>query len=249
MLSNNFKIQRLILILFTLLCAVLIFSRAPIPQEQSYHNFADQRNFFAIDNFLNVITNFPFVVIGVLGLLLFLRDKENYKDRSLANYSLFAGIVGIGFGSAWYHYHPNNASLVWDRIPMTVTFVSYFILIIERYVNKRLGEIILIPLLVIGVGSVLYWYWSQLQDVGDLRLYAFVQFYPMLAIPLIVFLYPAPSRMRFKIISVIVIYAIAKVAEHEDLDILGFHQLISGHSLKHLIAAGAVWQMMVSLRD
>jgi hypothetical protein len=88
MLSNNFKIQRLILILFTLLCAVLIFSRAPIPQEQSYHNFADQRNFFAIDNFLNVITNLPFVVIGVLGLLLFLRHKENYKDRSLANYSL-----------------------------------------------------------------------------------------------------------------------------------------------------------------
>jgi hypothetical protein len=247
--SGKFNIRNFILILFTLLCTVLLFSREPIPQAAAYHNFGDHRSFFGISNFFNVITNVPFIVIGFCGLFLFLRDKENKSDHLLAHYALFVGIAGIGVGSAWYHYHPDNASLVWDRLPMTITFMSYFALIVRHYINRRLGEVILIPLLVVGIASVFYWYRGELQGAGDLRLYAFVQFYPMLAIPLIIFMYPASLRMRLKIISVILIYVVAKVAEHEDVNIFSFHHWISGHSLKHLFASAAVWQMMISLRD
>jgi hypothetical protein len=247
--SSSSYVRNFTLILFTLICAVLVFSRAPIPQEASYHNFADQRIFFGIDNFFNVITNLPFVVIGVVGLILYLRGRKNQLDNPLTCYALFVGIAGIGIGSAWYHYHPDNASLVYDRIPMTIVFASYFTLIVGRYVSKRAAEIIFLPLLIIGIGSVLYWYRGELQGAGDLRLYAFIQFYPMLAIPLIIFMYPASFRMRFKIISVILIYTVAKLAEHNDVTIFSFHHWVSGHSLKHLFASVAIWQMIISLQD
>src|SRR3954464_2783902 len=86
----------------------------PIPQDQSYHQFADQRTLLGIPNFWNVISNLPFVVIGGIGLL-------RYRD-SPATIVLFAGIFLTGFGSAYYHWNPTDAALFWDRLPMTLGF-------------------------------------------------------------------------------------------------------------------------------
>jgi hypothetical protein len=241
------KTKDIILISFGIICILVLFSFPPISQNPSYHGFADQREIFQIPNFYNVITNLPFVVIGFAGLLSFY--KSTAKDNKLAHLTLFIGVIGIGFGSAWYHYNPNNTTLVWDRIPMTVTFMSYFSIIVGRYVSKKSGSIILVPLLIIGVFSVCYWYVTEQNSMGDLRLYALVQFYPMLSIPLILFLYPAPRTMRMKIISIIVVYAIAKIAEDLDSAIFNVHHIISGHALKHLFASIAVLLMLLTLRD
>jgi hypothetical protein len=196
-----------------------------------------------------VITNLPFEIIGLAGLFIFLRTQPENKYASVPYVILFIGVMGIGFGSAWYHYNPNNETLVWDRIPMTITFMSYFSIIITHYINRRLGLLILFPLLCIGVFSVFYWYITEQNGIGDLRLYAWVQFYPMLCIPLILFLYPASRLIRLKIVTVILVYAIAKMAEHADEAIFNSLQVISGHSLKHVLASASVLLILLTIRD
>src|SRR5262245_15202615 len=45
----------------------LVFCLSPIPQDLSYHTFADDRTMLGVPNFLNVASNLPFIVVGVLG--------------------------------------------------------------------------------------------------------------------------------------------------------------------------------------
>jgi len=246
--QKNIKGRDVILILFTGCSILLLFSFPRIGQDAAYHAFADQRELLDIPNFFNVITNLPFVLIGVIGLLFFLL-KAGDNTHSSAHLILFVGVVGIGFGSAWYHFHPTNSSLVWDRIPMTLTFMSYLSIIVTRYVNRRLGSVILFPLLILGVISIYYWHLTERHGNGDLRLYAWVQFYPMLCIPLILFLYPASKSIKLKIVSIILIYAVAKIAELADEVIFSFHELISGHSLKHLFASVSVLLILLTLKE
>jgi hypothetical protein len=247
MLNKSFKTRNIFLVLFSLGSLIIAFSFPRISQEPSYHRFADHRLMLAVPNFMNVITNVPFLVMGVIGLFGLLR-RGNSKP-SLSAIALFIGVAGIGFGSAWYHYHPTNSTLVWDRIPITITFMSYLSIIVEQYVNKRLGAKMFIPMLVIGVFSVWYWYFTGQNGIGDLRLYAWVQFYPMLCIPLIIFLYPVPSNIRLGICSVILVYALAKITEENDYAILNSSGLISGHSLKHLFASISVLLILLTLRE
>jgi hypothetical protein len=231
---------KIILPVFTVCCLVLFFIVQPISQDLLYHTFSDRREIFGIPNFYNVISNIPFVILGVAGLYrLFQKGFD-----SLAVFTFFVGVTGIGIGSAYYHYNPDNATLVWDRIPMTIAFMSFFIIVLGKYANKTLSSILLFPLLLIGIGSVLSWYLGELSGQGDLRLYALVQFYPMVAIPLILFTYPSPRLVKIEILAVILLYAIAKFFEAFDSEIFSVGEIISGHSLKHLFAAAAIWQIM-----
>jgi hypothetical protein len=249
MVMKNLNTKDLILILFSAGCLLLLFSFPRIGQDPSYHHFADQREILNVPNFFNVITNLPFVIIGLVGLFVLPNKMSKENNFSSANLTLFLGVTAIGIGSAWYHYHPTNATLVWDRIPMTVTFMSYFSIIVSRYINQKIGSFILVPLLFIGIFSVVYWYVTEQNGNGDLRLYALVQFYPMLCIPFILFLYPASKSVRLKIVSVIVVYAFAKLAEHEDETIFNIDHIISGHSLKHLFASLSVFLILLTLRE
>jgi hypothetical protein len=245
---KNIKPKDLILIIFTACCIVTAFCFKPISQDSAYHHFADQRSIFGVSNFYNVITNLPFLIIGVIGFIYFLKLDQN-RFSSIAHLTLFIGVIGIGIGSAWYHYRPTNDALVWDRIPMTVTFMSYFSIILSRYVNFKVGRLLLFPLLIVGVFSVFYWHLTEQYGSGDLRLYALVQFYPMLCIPLILVIYPASKSVRIKIVSVILVYVIAKLAEHGDEVIYNFHHILSGHSLKHLLASASIWLIVLTLKD
>ena len=60
----------LFLVLLGLMAASLagLLLLPPIPQDQSYHQFADQRAMLGIPNFWNVVSNFPFIAIGAVGL-------------------------------------------------------------------------------------------------------------------------------------------------------------------------------------
>ena len=46
----------------------------PISQDQSYHQFADQRTLLGVPNFWNVVSNLPFIAIGAAGLWRFHDD-------------------------------------------------------------------------------------------------------------------------------------------------------------------------------
>ena len=147
----------------------------------------------------------------------------------------------MAFGSAWYHLAPSNATLVWDRLPMTVGFMALFSLIVRDRLSDSLGRHALAPLLLIGASSVFYWYATELQGAGDLRFYYVIQFLPMLLIPLLLLSGAGAGGLRSGWLwATLALYLLAKQAEAHDRALFEASGLLSGHSLKHLIAASAV---------
>ncbi len=230
-------------------------SLPPIAQDPAYHNFADQRSMLGVPNVLNVMSNVPCVVVGALGLtfLLFQAPKQvggSFTDAWECRpfVLLFVGVGLTGFGSAYYHLAPTNASLVWDRLPMTIVFMSLFTAIITERIGLRAGRRLFLPLLAAGIGSVVYWHMGELQGAGDLRFYGLVQFFPLLAIPLMLFLFPPRYTRTADLVGVLGWYVMAKIFELTDVPIFGTGGLVSGHTLKHLASAMAAYWILRMLK-
>lgn len=200
----------------------------PIPQPQSYHQFADQNTLLGIPNFWNVASNLPFIVIGAIGLLRYREDA--------ATVFIFGGIFLTGFGSAYYHWAPDNDTLFWDRLPMALAFSAILAKVVGERIDARAGAILLGPLLALGVLSLVWWRWT-----GDLRLYGWVQFFPCLALPLLFLLLPPKYTGTGYWLAAAALYALAKVFEYKDETIYSAGQILSGHTLKHLAAAAACY--------
>lgn len=226
----------------------------PVPQDPAYHRFADARPFLGVPNALNVLSNVPFLLAGGAGLWLVLggAGRAAFVDgRERWPWAVFfAGLGLTGFGSAWYHLDPGNVRLVWDRLPMTVAFMGLFAAMIGERIGTRAGLALLGPLLVAGAGSVLWWYAGEQQGRGDLRAYGLVQFFPMLAIPLLAWLFPARYTHGGYWGLAVLIYAVAKALELADAHVLALGGVVSGHALKHLGAAlaGGVFCRMLARR-
>lgn len=239
MIPNNLDYRTLLLIGIVLISVVLIVFVPPIPQAQSYHHFADQRKMLGIKHFFNVVSNLPFVWVGLVGIkTLYCVDRTKIVDVILPAYLLFfGGIALVGIGSIYYHLDPNNRALIWDRLPMTLAFMSFFSVIVGEYISEKVASKLLYPLLLTGVASVFYWHYSELQGRGDLRLYGLVQFLPLLLLPLILVLYkPRFSHGRAYWLF-LGLYGLAKVSEVADSSVYHWLYAISGHTLKHLLAA------------
>lgn len=219
----------------------------PIAQDLTYHRFADTRPLAGMPNFANVVSNLPFLLIGVWGLMITCRLGSKHPLR-LAWRIFFAGLCVTAAGSAFYHVAPDNPSLTWDRLPMTIAFMSFFAIVIGEYVSVTAARRLLAPLLAVGSASVLYWAHTEAGGAGDLRPYAIVQFLPMLLIPLIVLLNRDRSDLGSAIGWMIVYYAAAKLAEFFDAPILASTGLVSGHTLKHVLAAIATLCLLLWLR-
>jgi hypothetical protein len=151
----------------------------------------------------------------------------------------FLGVTLTSLGSAYYHLVPNNSTLVWDRLPMTLAFLSFLSATVAERISVRSGFVFLPPLLASRIASVFYWQHSELQGRGDLRPYLFAQFFPLLIIPVMIFLFPPRYTRTADLVGVFGAYALAKILEHFDKPIFALGQIISGHTLKHLSAAFA----------
>ena len=211
----------------------------PYPQPQSYHAFADDRTLLGIANFWNVATNIFFLIPGIAGLWM-LRSRDHAGTVSglyPAYHLLFAGVLLTAFGSGWFHLAPNNDTLFWDRLPMTIAFMSLLAIIVGEHVSVRLGRRLLWPLLAIGAASVLYWDYSESQGAGDLRLYGLVQFLPILLLPTILLMYRSVFDRTAFVWVVFFLYALAKIFEQLDATLYSLGEIISGHSIKHVCAA------------
>lgn len=125
---------QIILIIFFLFIGTLFFLD-PIPQDLDYHNFADQRNILSIPNFWNVMSNLPMFFLGTYGTWLSLRNWSQRPDvvSKWIPLILCSGIFLACFGSAYYHWAPDNDTLVWDRLPMTLMFMPIFALLCFAY--------------------------------------------------------------------------------------------------------------------
>lgn len=253
----DYSISQRVLILVVVLVAGLagISALDPIPQDLSYHLFADSRSFLGIPNFNDVASNAGFTLVGVFGLVAVAgaRRRVNFTRLNDARpyVVFFVGVALVGFGSAYYHWEPTNARLLWDRLPMSVGFMAFSSAVVADRIHAKSGNGWLLPLLIAaGIASLIYWNWTESLGRGDLRFYAFVQFYPAIALPLVCWLFP---RHRYTagryLIWVVLWYGLSKLLEHFDgevFELLG--QSISGHTLKHLAAAvatGVVLRMLL----
>ena len=221
----------------SLAALVLLWLQGPIPQDPGYHRFADTRTLWGVPNFWNVASNALFPVLGLWGAWRVARgplDTLAAAQRT-AWLVFFLGATVVGFGSSWYHLHPDNASLVWDRLPMTLAFMALFSALVGEHLDLRLGRALLGPLLAVGLASVLWWAWTEARGHGDLRPYAAVQFLPLLLIPGLLLAFPRPGRGPLW--AVLGLYALAKALEHWDGAIFAAIGLTGGHAFKHVAAA------------
>lgn len=212
----------------------------PIPQDLRYHLFADTRTLLAIPNFWNVASNLPFLLAGAAGLRFASGRRAGLLPLLRPAYIVFfAGVLMTGFGSAWYHLAPDNRTLIWDRLPMTLAFMGLFTVITGEHVSVARARRLLVPLLAAGALSVVYWAATEGAGRGDLRPYALVQFLPVILIPLVLLMYRSPFDRTAFMWWAVAIYASSKLLEHYDRGIFAWTGLVSGHSLKHLVAAVA----------
>ncbi|MBW1848743.1 MAG: ceramidase domain-containing protein [Deltaproteobacteria bacterium] len=230
-------IKHLLLTILTISGLIVLFLIGPIPQDPAYHHFADTKKIFGIPNFFNVITNLPFIIIGIWGLLRVWTNKIVTSIKP--HYIIFcAGIFLIGLGSSFYHLHPDNPSLVWDRLPITIAFMSFFSALIAEYISPNMGKKMLYPALAVGIVSVIYWHITETLGTGDLRPYAAIQYIPLALTPLILIMYEPQNTYKRYVFWSLVFYGLSKVFEILDAEIFGFFQsVISGHTIKHLLAA------------
>ena len=226
----------------------------PIAQDPAYHRMADERSVGGIDNAFNVVSNVPFMLVGAAGLWSlrsgswrgrpeFIEARERWPYRVF-----FAGLGLTGLGSAYYHLATSNERLVWDRLPLAITLMGLFAAVIAERISVTAGLGLLGPLVAIGIASVLWWSASERRGQGDLRLYALVQVYPLVAIPFMALLFPSRYTRSRDLVSVVALYGLAKAFELLDARIFSLGGLVSGHTLKHLAAALSgywVWRMLV----
>jgi len=208
---------------------------APIPQDPAYHQFADLRTVWGIPNFLNVLTSLVFLVVGLLGLI-----SGGTHQLTVAPWSwrtLFGAVTLVGLGSAYYHWAPSHWTLVWDRLPMAVGFMALFVALLSENVNPKLETILLVPMCLLSIFSVVYWHFTD-----DLRFYIWVQVSPLLGILILLLLFRGRQTHQAYLMAALGLYILAKVAEVEDQSIYSIsQQKLSGHSLKHLLSAWAVF--------
>jgi hypothetical protein len=216
---------------------VVLWLQGPIPQDPAYHAFADARTLWGVPNFWNVASNALFPVLGLWGAWRVARGPLDSlaAAQRMAWMVFFLGAAVVGLGSSWYHLHPDNASLVWDRLPMTLAFMALFAALVGEHVELRWGRALLWPLLAAGLASVSWWAWTEARGQGDLRPYAAVQFLPLLLIPGGLVAFPRPGRGPLWV--VLGLYALAKALEYWDGAILAAIGLTGGHAFKHVAAA------------
>jgi hypothetical protein len=227
-----------ILGLIALLAAGALLFVDPIAQDPGYHRFADARRIGGISNFWNVVSNLPFVLVGLYGLH---RYGRLAQASSASGYLVMCtGVVLVGCGSAYYHYAPSNASLLWDRLPMTVAFMALLSLLLGERVLRRQPAGLMWILILVGAAAALYWSWTESQGRGDLRPYVLVQFLPVLLIPMMILLFPQRYLSNRLLLASFGLYLLAKMLEHLDAQIFLASGFMGGHAIKHIAAASAV---------
>ena len=215
----------------------------PIAQDPAYHDFADRRGLLGISNFLNIATNLAFLAAGLAGVALCLRRRAG-PGAWRAWTACFTGVALVSLGSGYYHLAPDNGTLVWDRLPMSLGFMALTVAVLADYVNPKLEKYLLAPAIVLGLASVIYWHYSN-----DLRPYVLVQFLPLLLIAVVLVLYRTPRKEPGLLLAALVIYLFSKLAEYFDRALFELSgEIVSGHSLKHLLAALALFVVYRMLR-
>ena len=215
-----------------------------VRQPQEYHAFADQRALLGIPHAADVLSNLALVAAGLFGLWRMRVTARPLLPVTRASLHVsFAGMALSGLGSIWYHLTPTDASLVWDRLPMTIAFAGVYGAMFAERISPRAGVAILAVALVVGPASVVHW-----AVTGDLSLYLIVQFGLVAGVLLLLVLTRGgPDALPWSVL--LFWYVIAKVAETADAAIWSATDgVVAGHMLKHVAAAIGGFAVALGLR-
>ena len=240
----------------TALAAAGVFLVAPpVPQDPAYHLFADGRGWMGIANFGNVMSNLPFTIVGIAGLGALWRGWFSTPPMGegdpLPFAYFFAGVAMVGIGSGWYHLDPHNATLFWDRLPLTIALMALVAAVLSDRISRpwvaRRGLNLLVA---VGAVSVVWWDLGEARGAGDLRAYALVQFWPLALVPLVLYLFPGGRHVRARyLVAALGLYVLAKLFEHYDHGVFALTGgAVGGHSIKHLLAALAPATILAMMR-
>ena len=243
------KVGYFIIALIAVLAVIAIMTQDPIAQDPAYHLLADTSNILNLQNFWNVISNLPYLIIGILGFYKVTQSSglAIFAELKLAYLLFFAAVAAVSLGSGYYHLAPDNSTLVWDRLPMTVVFMSFFTILVSEFISVRVGKVLFFPLIVAGIASVVYWHLSEGWGEGDLRYYALVQFTPVIMIPVILLCFRSRYTRVYGYWGLLVTYSVAKLLEYVDVEVYQLLGFISGHSIKHIVSALGVYIFLTSL--
>lgn len=215
----------------------------PISQDPAYHLYADQRMVMGIPNFWNVFSNLPILVLGLLGVISIASNRTTgYLPELKPVYlTFFAGVCLTGVGSAYYHLDPSNPTILWDRLALTILFMAFFSAVWGEHISVPAALKMIWPLIVVGLASVVYWYFTETSGRGDLRIYAVVQFLPLVLVPFILIFYRSRLTGVGYVWGILAAYVVAKAAEILDHVLYDALPGFSGHEIKHWVAAAGVF--------
>ena len=218
------------------LYAVLRLVFGPLPQDPSYHLLADTRRWGPIPRAGDVLSNLSILAAGLAGVFLRRRVRIE-RDEGAAYALLVAGIVLTAFGSAYYHWAPSDARLLWDRLPMTLVLAALLSLLLADRVDPLFGSVALLPVAALGTASVLWWTWTRWQGADDLRLYLIVRIGTGVAIACLLLLRRGRHSGVGWLWAGLALDIAMTVAERLDMEIYAATGMIfSGHNVKHLLA-------------
>ncbi|PSU34057.1 hypothetical protein [Photobacterium lutimaris] len=246
-----FDWRYILLIVIALSLGILALYFSPIRQSRNFYDYADQRLLLGIPHFWNVVSNLGFLIVGIIGL------RENQRNPFAINQPLsfayqlfFISLIGAFLGSSLYHLSPGPFTLMIDRIPITIGFICLYCIVLTEYLSPTLGRAIFLPTLAYGVLSVIYWYMTDVIDGrGDMAPYVLVQLLPVIHIPLILWLYPNQSNPTKYYLCALGLYVLCKLAESNDDQIYALTSQVSGHCLKHILAALAGYSVYLGWKS
>ncbi|QKO23106.1 hypothetical protein [Rhodoferax sp. BAB1] len=227
-----------------LLLGLLAIFAPPLAQAPHFHDFADQRSWLGMPCALDVLSNLPFALFGLLGLRVLGRVPQLDATQQRLAALFFGGLLVTALGSAVYHWAPDDAGLVVDRLGMTVAFAGLLGLGVAVHLSARAGLALAAVVLLLGPVSVAVW-----AAQGNLLPWALLQGGGLVLLLVLAFMKPLPGALAVRWGAVIAIYVVAKLCEQADHAIYqATGEIISGHSLKHLVAAFAAWPVISALR-
>ena len=220
----------------------------PVAQWPDYHKFADQQVAYDIPHFADVASNLGFALVALWGAFTLSRARHDTRLAcGWAGYRLFLlGLLLTAFGSGYYHLAPDNFRLVWDRLPIALACGG----LLAGVWGDAKGQSSAVPtawLALLAIYSVVWWHVTEQAGHGDLRPYLLLQALPMLLIPLWQWLYRAPVADRLSFGAALLLYAVAKAAELYDHEIATATGLLTGHTIKHLLATAAAAAIVARL--
>lgn len=208
------------------------------------HPFVDARVLWGVPNALDVLSNLPLAVAGLCGGWAMGRCRVAAQVRP-ALHVFFAGLVLTALGSTWYHWSPDPTGLVWDRLGMGVAFAGALALAVAERASPRaavLALCVVLPMaltsavLPLAPGNVLPW---AVVQFGGMGLFVWLALQPA-----------AASALGVRLGLLIALYALAKLLEIGDEAVFhGTGGLVSGHSLKHVVAALTAWPVVQAMRQ